>query len=239
MKKIICTIVLCLILNMPAFAKFSEDVYDRYANNDDYNGAINYCLSEIDNYNRQIPSNPNNDVLYYERGLAQKHLKFAVSAAQAYDYFNENAILDNAFADFTTAINLKPKALYYADRAEFFELRPFYEVLADYDKAIELAPNESNYYYLRASHRMLKSIGTADPGYVQMKKALEDLNKAISIAPEEDELYYLQRARVKHVLGYNPENIRQDIKKAKDILIKQNELTIEEINALFREFDTW
>ncbi|WP_367018793.1 tetratricopeptide repeat protein [Priestia koreensis] len=59
-------------------------------------------------------------------------------------------------------------------------MKEYDKALTDYNKAIELAPNEDHYYYLRGN--LYKE--TED-----YEKTLADCNKAIELAPDEKPYY--------------------------------------------------
>lgn len=95
---------------------------------------------------------------------------------------------DEAYVQLTQAINLGSKwAGDFLNRGLIHYHRHNYRgALSDFDKAVEIAPNDAQCYYNRGIMR--QEVG-------DYNHALEDLNKAIAMAPERTEMRY-QRAMV-------------------------------------------
>jgi len=122
-------------------------------------GDTSSCLKDFTTALELIPGDP--DALYY-RGLAYARLNDPVSA-------KADAVLAvGAFFD---------RGVFWLDRAELDN------AIADFSRAIELNPNEADYYTYRGMALNRKD----DP-----KKALDDFNKAADLAPD-DPLVYLNR----------------------------------------------
>src|SRR5262249_45068143 len=85
---------------------------------------------------------------------------------------------DQAIAGITEAIRLDGKraASYHERGMAYSGAGRYSEAIADYSRAIELAPNGDNY-----SHR-----GYAQMELGKMEEALADLNKALELSPGND-----------------------------------------------------
>ncbi len=128
-------------------------------------------------FNKMIETDPDNYMLYYQRGIAYRDIK---------DY-------ENAIADFQKCINLKPN-----DSGAYFQLGGVWsdqgeieKSISFYSKAIEVEPSDIEAY---ASMGIMKTmVGRINSG-------IEDLNKALKINPS-DPLLYFVRAQIKEVKG--------------------------------------
>ena len=152
-------------------------------------------------YNSSISQNPNNVLMYTNRGVVKVKM----------------GDFQGAINDFTKAIELRPEdAIAYSNRGVAYssighleravkdygkaiELNPDYagvynnwgktcqaegdldEAIKKYDKAIELSPNYADAYY---------NLGEAFVGLDRYDEALESFNQAIKIRPDYAEAYY-------------------------------------------------
>ena len=71
---------------------------------------------------------------------------------------------------------------YYYNRGDtFFDLGKFEDAIQDYNKAIDLNPNNASYYYNR---------GTTFANLEKFEDAIQDYNKAIDLNPNDESVYY-------------------------------------------------
>ena len=133
-------------------------------------GEENFIRKEfteaITNYDKAIELDPNNHVLYHNRGDAKSKLKQH----------------EDAIADYDKAIELDPEdaSAYYNRGISKSDLKQDEDAIADYDKAIELDPEDASAYYNR---------GISKSNLKQYEDAIADYDKAIELDPEKDSAY--------------------------------------------------
>lgn len=160
----------------------------------------------LEDLDQLLVREPQSSSVWGERGhvcILSKDTMAALTAfenAAQYDKFNPavwsalgvtNLMLereDEAYVQLTQAINLGSKwAGDYLNRGLIHYHRHNYRgALADYDKAVTIAPNDAQCYYNRGVMR--QEVG-------DYNRALEDLNHALRLEPERTEMRY-QRALV-------------------------------------------
>ena len=101
----------------------------------------------------------------------QEALKKGVEAKN-YERFEE--ALD-WFAQAIALDNNQPQAYFYRANIYNHSLKEYGKALGDYDKAIELKPNDEGYFYNRAL--LFLNMGDVDA-------ALEDYNSALAVNPD-------------------------------------------------------
>ncbi|MCX7861728.1 MAG: tetratricopeptide repeat protein [Bacteroidales bacterium] len=101
------------------------------------------------------------------------------------NYYYQKKQVDSALWAYTHAISIKPKGMYYYNRANVYsQNNQLLLAIADYNKAIELDSMQADYYLNRAIT------------YFKLKnhlEALHNFNKAILLKPTQKD-YYLNRA---------------------------------------------
>ncbi len=133
---------------------------------DNYKGAI-------DDLTKALFYNPNDHLLYFERGLAKKMHNDYRGAIE--DYTKEIELVPNDASAYNRRGNAKE------------ELNDYTGAIVDYTKAIELEPSESMNYTGRANSKIkIKDI----------KGAFADYTRAIEIDPK-DYYIYFQRGGIK------------------------------------------
>jgi tetratricopeptide (TPR) repeat protein len=98
-------------------------------------------------------------------------------------YFIGKKDYDRAIADYTMALNSDqkdPAGIYALRGGAYSDKGDYDKAIADYNKAIQLAPNEADYYNSRG--RAYRQKG-------DYNKALADFNKAIQLAPNDEDNY--------------------------------------------------
>jgi len=175
--------------------KEKNDITDNEEKKDEKENELILALTE------QIDENPENDSLYFRRGVV----------------FLEDKKFDSAIVDFSKAININnKKAIYYEYRGKtYFYLKSYEIAVANFTKAINLYPNSSKFYILRGNmYNLLKKYNLAIDdfdralkfnkrnikAYVnrafsyikkkKYKKAIKDIKKAIKLKPNYADLYY-------------------------------------------------
>ena len=182
----------------------------------------------IADFNKAVAQRPDNPDAYFERGVAWC-LKIEVDKALAdfdkaislapnrVDFYKRRAqcrmryVTDNeerleVIADLNKGLAVDPKnaELYFFRGLVKHASEDFAGTLADYDRAVELGPDDGTYVSSRA-HIKLAFLG-------DYAGAVADANRAISLNPEEDYSAYAVRGRALQSLGRKGEGAR-DIDK--------------------------
>ena len=151
---------------------------------------------------RMFVSNTNHKMfITYEGGPV-----FGLSPKGARSADGQALDLTDKTADPTTADEFSRRGAAYASN------RKLTEALADFDKAIALAPNESRYVYQRAMARFANR---------DRAGGLADLDHTITLAPGNSDAR-LQRAEIRLRTG-NEAGAKEDIKAADDALAPSSE----------------
>ncbi len=205
-----------------------------------YNIGLSYYLQKkykdaITAYDKAILSDPNYADAYNDRASAKRQL-------------NDETALD----DYSKAIQISPKALYYENRGSMYrKLKLYGEAIDDYTIAIKLDHDFYLAYNNRGSAKYDKgdysdaiddynkaisinpnyspafnNLGTVYYLTEQYKLALEPLNKAIKI-DKDYEYAYFNRGNVKESLGDIPGALA-DWKKASELGLKFADKNISE-----------
>jgi len=161
---------------------------------------VNKERADIAPYTKKIKANPNNAVVYNDRGKAYLHqdkydnaiLDFTraieIDPRYAAPYNNRgNAYLskrnlEKAILDYTTAIKIDPNyAPTYRNRGDaYFDQGKYDEAMSDYNISIEIDPKYDAAYNGRG--QVYKKKGEID-------QAISDFSKAIEINPNDAGLY--------------------------------------------------
>ena len=152
-----------------------------------------FCLTLLDkqeeafkDFDQAIKFSPNNANYHYAKGLAYYHFK---NNEEALKYFDQ-------------AIKLNPYiSAYFNFRGKILcDCRNEYEkALKDFKKAVELDPNEADYYFEK---------GLAYYYLEKYKEALKDFSKAIKLNPKEAKYFY-QKGYSYYLLNKNKEAIKE------------------------------
>lgn len=145
-------------------------------------------------YNKLIESHPSDACLYHYR-------------AEAFEGLGKD---DYVLKDLGTSIRMKPYARHYSKRGAFWRRKKEYErALNDFNRAIEIKPDDPYYYSERA----------LTYGYLeQYEEGIKDLTRAIQKCDEEDMLYsyYECRGNFYRYTG-NPQEALQDYANALEL----------------------
>ena len=191
------------------------------------------CLNEA------IKLNPNNPMLYLNRGFIEHFIQDYKSAMSDYSYaiklnpnfafaYNNRGVLkvslndiSGAFEDYEAALALNPKyADVYYNRGNLkYMTDDLKGALSDYDKAIEYNPKDSEAYNNRGvvKKRLNFNVG-----------ALSDYSQAISINPK-DSIAYANRGRLKK-LYFDNEGAAIDLNQA--VALAENQVFIKNVKPL-------
>jgi tetratricopeptide (TPR) repeat protein len=158
--------------------------------------ALEAFENAIAEYSKAIELNPGAIKSYYNRGQAHKERGDIYFDRENSAYKTE---YENARGNFSEVIEQQPEeqemlvdALYHRGIL-YYQDASFAEAIADFDRAIELAPEDSELYLQRGDT------------YAEMGKtdlAIADFSKAIAMPPDNPEAYYL-RARAYEDKGEN------------------------------------
>ena len=166
---------------------------------------------KISAYDKAIRLQPNNAVVYNNRGAAKAMLRQLNEAIDDYDEairlqpdyataYNNRGLakaglerFDEAITDYDEAIRLQPDYAdaYYSRGLMKARLEQFDEAIADYDEAIRLNPDYAHAYYGR---------GLAKAGLERFDEAITDYDEAIRLKLDYAEAYHsrdLAKAKLK------------------------------------------
>ena len=182
---------------------FSGFNFERREGNISAEDARVYDRSIAD-YTQALKLDPNNAIIYYQRGNAYNDkgdfdraiadytqaIRVNPNLSDAYMmrgmiYMENKQDLDTAIADYTQAIRLDPdyteayvgRGLAYRGKGDFDR------AIAEYTQAIRLSPNESRLYSGRATSYFMKR---------DFNQAIADFTQAIRLAPNHADSYYLR-----------------------------------------------
>ena len=142
---------------------------------------------------RMFVSNANHELyMTYEGGPV-----FGLTPAGAVTATGDRLDLTDTAAEPTDAEGFSRRG------AVFMSRRRFAEGLADFDKAVTMAPNEGRYVYLRAQAHLANR---------QLLLAAADLDKAAVLMPDNADVH-LERARLR-LINRDPEGAAEDAKVA-------------------------
>lgn len=146
----------------------------------------------VEDYTKMIKIDPNNDILYIDRGML----------------YTNNGDFNKAQEDFTKAIQLNPSCFKaYNNRGNIYKYEKIYDLaLTDYTTCIKINPRAVQSYINR---------GIVYYELHNYRSAIEDFSQAIAINPADYEVYLFR------LLAYNALGEQKlastDLKKASEI----------------------
>jgi TPR repeat protein/TM2 domain-containing membrane protein YozV len=177
--------------------KIKPDKADGYKNR----AGIYFVMEEfqkvIDDCTKAIEISPNEDSIYYDRGLAYMNIYIRAGGKTGGDINDVNKALD----DYNKAIELNANSVAaYNNRASIYlKMGEFQKAIDDCTKAIEISPNEAILAYFNR--------GLAYMNIGEITKAVYDYNKVIELDPKNAEAY-VKRGFLNSQLGNTQEAIR-------------------------------
>ena len=240
-KNIITAIaVLIMFANIQINTVYAQNTnYGAYINQASDKFSRNDIQGAISALNEGIKQQPNNPLLYlnrgfiehflhnYENAMADYNKVIELNPQIAYAYNNRGALkvsindISGAFEDYNKALSINPKyADVYYNRANLkYMLDDNKGALEDYDKAIALNPKDSDAYNNRGvvKKRMNFNVG-----------ALSDYSQAIAINPN-DSIAYANRGRLKK-LYFDNEGATIDLNQA--VALAENQVFIKNVKPL-------
>jgi len=172
------------------------------------------------------------------------------------NYRRDQGRVEEALADYNSAISLKPDGALFNSRAKlYFNLKKYPEAMENYNKAIAMDSTEGEYFINRGAvwaltnqlDKALADFNTGlrlDPkhanGYKnrslvyqttgQWNLAIADLDAYLNMHPEDADLWY-ERGRLKNVVS-KPEEALQDLNRAIQLNTGQGLYYYEKMKAL-------
>ena len=165
----------------------------------------------------------------FDEALVAINSAITLEPKNANHYLQQAVILSNskrleeAIVAYNRAIEISPRAAFYNNRANLYKEQGEVQLaLADYQKALEINPNNANAYNNRAN--LYQQQG-------EMELALADYQKALEINPNYANAYG-GRGLLYQQMGNQPAAIA-DLKKAQQLFIQQNNPAGAEVMANF------
>ncbi len=197
------------MLENRAYAYYMQNNYQQAIN--DYQELLNFDSSRYDIKTYIVNLLLENEQMEIAKKTALQILKQHPQQSEIWNslgnYYFHRMLIDSAIIAYTQAINIKPRAMYYYNRANVYSQNNYLHLaLSDYNRAISLDSLQPDYYLNRAiTHYKAKD-------YL---KALSDFNRAIALNPI-NKNYYVNRATLYVLL--NEANLAiADLTKALDI----------------------
>ena len=188
----------------------------------------------IADLNEAITLDPNDAKNYSGRGMVKKYLKLYDEALKDY---NQALLLDqndiNLNKDIIEIITQKIKYypkdinLYFERANALYKLKNFKTALLDYNKAIELDPNNANIYYQRGLLQKDRWV------YGQKYDAIKDFTKAIEIDSNKAEYYFQRGLCYEEITSHNEEAI-EDFSQAIKLDSKKFQIYSHRGNAYYK-----
>ena len=168
-------IVLLFLISYDAYSQTAEE-YRNLGRDKVKNG--NYIEAILD-FTKAIELKTSYASAYYERASAKAKINDNKGAIEDYSEFIK------IVPDYAQAYNNRGLAKRGTDER-------WINILNDFDKAIELEPNNSDFYYYRARSKMMK--GLEEESAEDYNQAIEDFTMCIEINPK-DKLAWFYRGK--------------------------------------------
>lgn len=197
------------MLENRAYAYYMQKNYQRAI--DDYQELLRYDSSRNDIKTYIVNLLLENEQMEIAKETALQILKQQPNQSEVWNslgnYYFHRMQVDSAVAAYTQAINIKPSAMYYYNRANIYSQNNNLSfAIEDYNKALSFDSLQADYYLNRAIT------------YYKAKdhlKALADFNRAIALNPT-NKNYYINRATL--YVSLNEINLAiADLSKALEI----------------------